>query len=265
MLTGMGDEGSQSLTAAEGTKFAPLPERMKDVASHQHCAGPSGCGKSFFCNLFAQNFKACTGGKVIIISADGADDPGFPTADMRIAVDESLADFPLESLADAEGKPTLVVFDDIDGMSKGKQAALQTFETAVKERGRKLGIHSISVHHRGAANKSTQASLNEATSYVVFPAKISKNVAYMLHTYADLPKEVVSLIRRGNWGRWLIVGSSYMLGERKAAIIDTAVLGAIAKEEKKRMAIQATMALAKTGGDDEPAHDSASAKLSGLR
>ena len=238
---------SQALTAPPGDSFVPLPELRPNVASHLHISGPSGCGKSSFANLMSKSFIECHAGPVIVISADGTPDPNFTNVTQRIPVDESLANVKLEALAGGtpESPPALIVFDDVEGLAKPKAAALRVFEQAVKERGRKMGLHSLSIYHRGAANKSTQASLNEATGYVVFPKKMSTNTAYMLKTYADIPDEVVSLIRSGDWGRCLIIiPGEYLLGEKKAAIIDPSVISAIAKAEKKRMNQRATKALA---------------------
>lgn len=233
-----GDEAA--LTCEDDDCFEPLPEMQPGVASHLHVAGPSGSGKSTFANMYAKAFKDVYGGKVFVISADGAPDPNLTNVDVRVPIDASLADMQLENLP----SPALVIFDDVEGLPKPKADALRVFEQAVKERGRKLGIHSISIYHRGAANKATQASLNEATGFVVFPQKISKNVAYMLKRYADIPEEVTGLIRRGKWGRWLIVKpGQYLLGEKKAAVLDSSAVGAIAHAEKKRMNAAAAAAL----------------------
>tara|TARA_R110000868_G_scaffold84595_3_gene238448 strand:- start:1004 stop:1915 length:912 start_codon:yes stop_codon:yes gene_type:complete len=261
---------AQALTAPKGDHFVPLAEIRPNVASHLHVSGPSGCGKSTFANMYAHAFKNCHSGLVYVISADAEPDANLDCVDVRVPIDESLASVKLEDLAGGPGSPpALIIFDDVEGLPKDKAAALRVFEQAVKERGRKMGLHSISIYHRGAANKSTQASLNEATGFVVFPKKMSTNTAYMLKTYAGIPDEVVSLIRRGDWGRWLIVvPGQYLLGERKAAVIDPAVITAIAKAEKKRMNEQATTALAKAVAEQEnkggAAVETAMSKLSGL-
>lgn len=259
-------DDSAAVTAPSGDSFVPLPELKQNVASHLHVSGPSGCGKSTFCNEYAKEFKRCLGGPVYVISADGGDDPNLTTVDVRVPIDESLANVQLETLAGgADSPPALVIFDDVEGLDPVKAAALRTFEQAVKERGRKMGLHSISVYHRGAANKTTQASLGEATAFVVFPKKLSTNTTYMLKKYADIPDEVASLIRRGDWGRWLIVApGQYLLGERKCAVIDPAVVAAIAKAEKKRINSRASAALASATDDADGGAASALSKLSGL-
>lgn len=232
-----------AITAPVGDSFIPLPEMKPCVASHIHVAGPSGSGKSTFADMMAEMYKSVVGGRVIVVSADGDPDPNLTHVDTRVPIDESISQVNIKDMAGADG--ALVIFDDVEGLPKESASAFRAFEQAVKERGRKMGLHSISIYHRGAANKSTQASLNEATGYVVFPKKLSSNITYMLKTYADIPPEVVNLIGRGDWGRWLlIVPGCYMLGEKKAAIIDPTAIAAIAKAEKKRITQDATDAVA---------------------
>ena len=263
--TTTGEESSALQALGDGC-FVPLPELLPNKACHLHMCGPSGCGKSTFCNMYAGEFKKHLGGQVYVISADGSPDPNLTNVDVRVPIDETLANVKLETLAGEPGSPpALIIFDDVEGLDKDKATALRVFEQAVKERGRKMGLHSISVYHRGAANKATQASLGEATAFVVFPQNLSTNTTYMLKKYADIPDEVAGLIRRGGWGRWLCISpGNYLLGEKKAAIIDPAFMTAIAKAEKKRMNSAAAKALAKA--DDEAAADAGSAldKLSGL-
>jgi len=232
-----------SISAPVGDSFVPLPEMKPCVASHIHVAGPSGSGKSTFADMMAEMYKSIVGGRVIVVSADGDEDPNLTHVDTRVPIDESIAQVNIKDMAGADG--ALVIFDDVEGLPKESASAFRAFEQAVKERGRKMGLHSISIYHRGAANKSTQASLNEATGYVVFPKKLSSNITYMLKQYADIPPEVVNMIGRGDWGRWLyIVPGCYMLGEKKAAIIDPVAISAIAKAERKRMAQHAIDAVA---------------------
>ena len=243
-----GVEGDQSLTAPAGDSFSPIPELRHAVASHIHVSGPSGSGKSSFADLYAKNFRDYTGGRVIVISADADPDPNLTNVNARVGIDESLGELPLERVAappgpDGRRRPTLLIFDDVEGLPKPKATALRVFTQGVKERGRKMGIHSLSIYHKGAGNATTRDSLSEATSFVVFPHRLNSNAEYMLNRYAGIPSEVSSLIRRGNWGHWLIVtpGQS-ILGELKAAVVDPAVLSSIARAEKKRLTAAASAA-----------------------
>lgn len=231
---------TQFLEAPEGDQWVPMPEIRPNVACHIHCAAPSGSGKSTFANLYAHSFKLHTGGRVVVISADAEDDPVLFSIDKRIAIDESLAHLPLENIAPPDGLPTLIIFDDVEGLAKPLATALRVFTQAVKERGRKMGIASLSLYHKGAGGLTTRDSLGEATSYTVWPKRVSSNTEYMLQKYASLPLEIIGMIRRGNWGRWLMVyPGEVLLGEKRIAELDSSVLSAIAKEEKKRLAREA--------------------------
>lgn len=241
-------DGSQSLQAEDGTKFEPLPELRPQVASHLHVAGPSGCGKSTFANLYAKNFKECTGGAVFVFSADISPDPALTYVDGRFGIDESLAEVPLEELRrvnqSGEPVPSLLIFDDVEGLPKPRAVALRVFTQGVKERGRKMGLHSLSIYHKGAGNLVTRDSLAEATGYVFFPDRLNSNTTYMLNRYCGLSNEISGMIRNGKWGRWVMVYPGLaILGERKMSIIDPAVLTAIAKAEKKRLTKAASRAM----------------------
>ena len=254
------EDPTQALAAnapGEGTEasFAPMPEMRRDVAVHLHVVGASGSGKSTFANEYAKAFKRELStpdqeAVVCVISADSAEDPNMPDVDVRLAIDAGLGDYELEKFKQGEeARPVLIIMDDVEGLNPSLTKAFRTFEQAVVERGRKMGIHSISIYHRGAANKSTAVSLGEATGFVVFPGSLTANTSYMLTKYAGLAPEIISLIRRGGWGRWLmVVPGEYLLGEKKAAILDAAQLGALAKAEKKRMNAEAVKALQDEGG-----------------
>lgn len=233
------DGGSQAIEAPEGKRLMLLPELRDKTASHVHCAGPSGCGKSTWANEYARLHREHLGGRTLVVSADPEPDPALLDVDGRVGIDESLAELSMEELRQsAEGNPLLVIFDDVEGMDRTRTKALQAFVQAVKERGRKYGVSSLSIYHRGAANKATAASLAEATGFLVFPGSVNNNTRYMLQQYAGLPPEFLSTIKRAGWGRWVFVfnGSPpFAVGERKAAILDPVVLEAFAKAERRRL------------------------------
>jgi len=198
---------------------------------------------------------------VVVLSADSEPDPALDAVDVRIRVDESLGDVQLEDLASPDGRPTLLVFDDVEGLSKPIATALRVFTQAVKERGRKMGVHSLSIYHRGAGGLTTRDSLAEASAFTVFPSKLNTNSEYMLRKYAGIPPEVIGLLRNGSWGRWLMVYPGEMLlSERRCAELDSSVLSAIAKEERKRLSRDAAATVHAGHGEESAA--SQLAKLS---
>lgn len=237
---------TQSVEPPEGGSWVPIPELRPRVACHIHVAGPSGAGKSTFANTYAAEFKRQTGGMVIVISADAEPDPALTCVDGRIQVDPSLAELDLEQLASPE-RPSLIIFDDTEGLPKPLATALRVFTQAIKERGRKMGLHTLSIYHKGAGNLVTRDSLAEATAYVVFPQRLTSNAEYMLKKYAGIPTEICSLFRKGGWGRWMMIfpGEAIVTPERIVEL-DGAVLASIAKAEKRQMLQKATDAAAMT-------------------
>jgi len=245
-------EGPAVELTRPGESFFPLPEMRPNFPSHIHVVGPSGVGKSTWAGQYARLFRNLLDGQVIVVSADGDEDEALPQSgedpvvDQRISAADLVED-PIE-LATlrgnmADGTPLLVIFDDVEGLPKHQRKAVQTLEQAVKERGRKFGVHSVSIYHRGAASRATAASLGEATGYVVFPeGGITQNTLYMLKQYVGIDPAIVGLIRRAGWGRWLYISATapqYMLAPRRAVVMDPVVMAAIGKAEQKQLAARA--------------------------
>lgn len=223
--------------------FSSMPETRNQVACHIHCVGPSGCGKTTWANGYAKAFREFTGGTVVCLSADAEDDPNL---DCEMRIGASTPEFAALKLDDfipenrLEDPPILIIFDDIEGLPAAEMKAVRVFEQAVKERGRKFNIHSISIYHKGAANNSTKSSLSEATKFVVFPGSIGSNTSYMLDKYSGLKPEITAMINRGKFGRWVeITPGETIVSPNRALRIDTAKLLALAKAEKRRAEAEA--------------------------
>lgn len=229
-------EGDQAIELPEGDAFQVLPETREALPQHIHVVGPSGSGKSTWAGNFARLFSREKGGRVAVISADAADDPALP-CDVRLQVCPELADVDLESIADP-GQPLLLVFDDVEGIPKKEAKSLEQFRKAALERGRKLGISTINIYHRGASGGSTRDSLGEATGFVVFPrAGLTANTQYMLKNYAGVPGSLLSLLRKlPEWGRSVFVSNSappVAIGGRRAALLDPFEIEAAEKQQRR--------------------------------
>lgn len=239
--------GSEAMILGDGEQFEVVPERRPQVAQHIHVSGPSGCGKSTWSGNFAKLWRAMNkDGRVIVISADARPDPAIG-CDARIAVTPELADLQLESIAG--DFPLLVIFDDIEGLSNVLTKAVQTFQQALLERGRKYSVSTINIFHRAANGSATKSALAEATAFLVFPdgGCLSGNTAYALKRYCGVPPEFLTIVRRsGGWGRWLYICNSapqVAIGERRAAVLDTSTIEALARAERKRANKEAEAAL----------------------
>ncbi len=240
-------EGDQAVEIPDGDSFQVIPETRAAVAQHIHMAGPSGVGKSTWAGAFANEFKTAKEGRVVVVSADGCDDPAID-ADIRLKASEELGDVNIEELADGE-QPLLIIFDDCEGVKGSLATALGVFRQALLERGRKLGISTINIYHRGAAGKATRDSLNEATGCVVFPrAGLSKNTLYMLAQYFSTPPGFLALVRKSpEWGRAVYISNTFppvAIGDRRAALICGYEVEAAAKADRAQAREKSAQTLA---------------------
>lgn len=225
---------------AKNAYFQALPEFRREVASHGHIAAPSGAGKSSWLNRYSDTFKRMTGGNTVVFSADPMPDPNLTAVDARYQVTEALRDVTPEQLApkSPDSPPMLLLVDDIGGLDKAAAGAINKFECAAKQRGRRLGLHTASAYHRMANGKETKNSLAEATYVVIFPSSCDANASYALDKYVGFPPECTSLIRRNSerWGRSLLIKPGrYLIGEKRLSVFDPATFKAIAREEKRRL------------------------------
>lgn len=228
---------NQAIELPDGQEFQVLPEQREKVAQHIHIVAPSGCGKSTWAGNFAKEFQR-DGGRVVCISADATDDPALPV-DTRLPISEDLASVNLEDLVDPdEPQKLLLIFDDVEGVRGNLAKALAIFRKAAVERGRKLGISTLNIYHRGASGAATRDSLGEATGFVIFPkGGLSQNTVYMLKSYSGTPPEIIQLIRnRPGWGRSVFISNGHpavAIGGRYAALLDPFLVSAVAKAEVK--------------------------------
>lgn len=222
-------DGKTAIVLPQGV-FELIPETREKIAQHIHIVGPSGCGKSSVCEEIASNASD----KVVVISADEDDDPNLKSVDMRLKASPELCELEVSKLRNG-----LIIFDDVEGVPKDTQKALNVFKQALHERGRKFGLKTINVYHRAADGNNTKSSLNEMTHCVVFPRFCNKNTRYMLKTYACVPENLCDLLKeKPCWGRRVLIAVNdtpcYMVGERCATIIDSTLLEAICKFKHKK-------------------------------
>lgn len=249
-----GDEVLDSSDISPGSYFQALPEFRRDVACHVHIGAPSGAGKTSWINRYSHTFKAMTGGNAVVFSADPAPDPNLTAVDARYGVTEALKDVTPEQLGPKapDSPPLLVVIDDVGGLDPATTKALVKFETGLKQRGRRLGIMTISAYHRVANGKETKNSLAEATHCVVFPSTLDGNASYALDKYLGFPPECTTLVRRNaeKWGRSLLIKPGrYLVGERRVSVFDPAAFKAIAREEKRRLEREAREEMRQHGAE----------------
>lgn len=224
--------GDQAIKLDEELRFKLIPDVRKKVSQHVHIVGPAGSGKSSVGEEFASEFP----GKVIVVSADEGEDPALMSVDGRLRADSDMQDINVEDLKSDNG--VLIIFDDIEGVPKDVTKSLNVFKRALHERGRKFGVKTINIYHRGADGESTKSSLGEMTHLVVFPRFANnQNTRYMLSKYAQMPENLCDILNSPHWGRRVLIAVNdvpqYMIGDRAACIINHSTLNALSKYHKK--------------------------------
>jgi len=225
-------DGVEALEIGMDARFQLIPECRDKTAQHIHVVGPSGCGKSSTCQELVNNYP----GKAIVVSADEEEDSNLADVDGRIKADETIGEIEIEELRNPEG--TMVIFDDIEGVPKPVAKSLNIFKRALHERGRKYGICTVNVYHRGADGESTRSSLGEMTHMVLFPQFANnQNTKYLINKYAGLPENFCDLLSNPLWGRRVLIAINdvpqYVIGEHAAAILNHTTIEALAKHHRK--------------------------------
>jgi hypothetical protein len=232
-------DGDEAIEIPEDSVFTFLPELRDKTAQHVHIVGPSGCGKSTACQEFVDHFP----GKSIVVSADEEEDENLSNVDGRIKADDQMHLIDMDNLKDKNG--TQIIFDDIEGVPKEISKSLNVFKRGLHERGRKFGICTINVYHRGADGANTRSALGEMTHLVIFPNFANnQNTKYLLEKYAGLPSNFCDLVKGPAWGRRVLIAVNdvpqFVIGEHAAAILNHTTIIALAKHhraaEAKRIA-----------------------------
>jgi hypothetical protein len=269
------------LAPESGETFQLLPEKRKGQRDVIMIVGSSGSGKSTFAGNYMRTFQECyktTAKNILVISADDFQDPAFAGCNhTHIKADMTLVEQPIEldeltrgstpltpdarkHSKDGEFKPSLVVFDDFEGISnKRVRDAVETLQQRILEIGRKRMIYCLFLCHRPANGRSTRYILNELTGFVMFPRFTSgQNLSYALKTHLNVPEGLRACFKNDkSWGRWIYIknsGIQYILSPFRACIFDSDEVALALKKrsliDKKRANIEADKAL-NAGSYDE--------------
>ena len=227
MLCESEDAGSQLVDLPEKCAFELIPEIRPEMRSVYHIVGPSGAGKSTVAAGFARNFHELGPGNIMLItSVAGKPDPAFEKIEHTVLpVSQALEELSMEEIEQSsQGHPSLLIFDDVEGVKDAERRALQGFQQRALETGRKLGIHVLNIFHRPASGKATRASLGESNGVVFFPKANKGNLPYMLKSHFGIDPKIIPHLKDG-WGHWILLRTdgipAYILGEKRAAIFDT--------------------------------------------
>jgi hypothetical protein len=234
------------LSAPFGSRFTIMPELAEGQRDVIFITGASGSGKSTAAADYAKNFIETfrEGGSLpnVVLVCPDSDDRAFDGIKMiHVTPADLAAEMPtLDDFVARPGQPTLMIFDDIEGLhDKKQQAALDSLVQAVLERGRKKMIYVLFLSHSAANGKSTKIILKEMRG-VWFPLTGNEgNLSYMLKKYLSIPPELKSQLKKhmSEFGPWIYIKTDtptrYFITEKKVSVLDEDEIVRVAKMQKK--------------------------------
>jgi hypothetical protein len=253
------DIGEKMIELPKNLVFSVTPETRPQMVDNFFIVGGQGSGKSFwagnYCRHFINAFQPDPE-YITVISSDDYPDNAYNFPHRHIKIDDEMVANPitLDELTNPNKESrSLVIFDDIEGISNAKkQKAVDALTEAVLTMGRKRHIHCLFISHRSANGKMTKNILNELTGVVWFP-KLgggNRNLTYMLTKHLGVPEGMREALKSDSWGRWVCLITKVpqvLVSEKRTAIFDAdEVESAIKKRtiiDKKRSQKEAEMML----------------------
>ncbi len=175
----------------------PLPQKFESGSEHGYVAGPSGSGKSFYVGNYIEMFKKQHKGANVWVFSRVEEDKALDKHNVkRIILDDGILEDPIDPAELSEGKPTLVIFDDIDTI-RDKDIREETLRLRddILETGRHDNITSISTNHLIMDYKKTRTLLNEVKFVTIFPQSgTSYHIKRLLKEYVGLDKHMINKI-----------------------------------------------------------------------
>jgi hypothetical protein len=239
----VGEGGEELIELPDKLKFVVCPETRENLVDNIFITGPAGSGKSSwvgdYCKTFIEMFNPDPQ-FITVISADDFEDPAYSFPHRHIKVDDEFgADPPTLDEFTSPDKRSIVIFDDVEGISDKKR--LKAVEGVIEScltMGRKRGINTLFVSHRSANGKQTRMILTELNSVVWFPKLgSSRNLTYMLTKHLGLPEGLRDALKADGWGRWVCLKTSspqILISEKRATVYDA---DEVEKAIKKRTII----------------------------
>lgn len=185
----------------------PLPQKFESGSEHGYVAGPSGSGKSYYVGNYIEMFKKQHKNANVWIFSRVEEDKALDKHDVkRILLDDGILEDPIDPAELSKGKPTLVIFDDIDTIrDKDIRDEVLRLRDDVLETGRHDNITSISTNHLIMDYKKTRTLLNEVKFVTVFPKSgTSYHIKRLLKEYVGLEKAMIQKIMNLP-SRWVTV------------------------------------------------------------
>jgi hypothetical protein len=178
------------------------------VSLRQYVAGPSESGKSYYAsNLIREYRKVNPSNKIYLFSDVLVDDQLDKLGVIRVKLDQSLVDEPIES---KELKDSLCIFDDVDSITdKNIKKSVAVLRDAMLTRGRHDNISTLSTLHTLTNSKETKIILNESNFITLFPKASSKmSITYILQQYCGMDQDEIRDVLKIKT-RWITYSKQY--------------------------------------------------------
>ena len=184
------------------TELFPVVEFTKEPSYRMFISGLSGSGKSTFISQFIKFNPPKKEGKVFLFSPI-SDDPSLKNIKKLIQI--NLHDFEKEVGRSVEiddfPENSICLFDDVETFKKGVKEPYLELRDMLLERGRHLGVSTITVSHNPCGGNLTKASLRESQYFLLFPSTNKMDCQKVLKIYGGLDNREIQQIlnQKSRW------------------------------------------------------------------
>jgi hypothetical protein len=215
--------------------FEILPESRRGQTDRIVLCAGSGSGKSTWIATYIKNFLECFPDCENVILFTRQDEEDFDKAYDKfkdrinhVQIDETILEDPLtlHDIADPDGKPRLILFDDYtDAGEKKINAAVESLRDDISANGRKLGLYLICAQTDMPTLKAGFRNiLGNCSMFVTFPQRSTANIKYTLETYFNVTGKVWKAMKESLKSRWIVVTRNdqpYILWRTGCLIFDS--------------------------------------------
>jgi hypothetical protein len=210
------------LCVGEGSRQEYKDVKLKDDEMFQHVpninkerdilyiTGQSGSGKSFYTAQYCIQYKAIYPKRNIYLFSALTDDKGsldLVKGIKRVKLDNDFIND--DDITIDELKESLVIFDDVDNLSKSLKSKIWTLMNSILQTGRHTKTSAIITYHLPSNSHETRLILNECHSITFFPATMGgAKLKYLLDAYLGLDKNEIRRIKAIK-SRWITVFKTY--------------------------------------------------------
>lgn len=188
--------------------------------------GQSSSGKSYWISQYLKAFRNIkTKIPIYLISRvdeDKAFDIGFEPKIIRVAIDDSIIETPIETIDFPYG--SIIVCDDYATIANEKRRkAIKEFVNKCTETGRHHAITLICVFHKALSGRDTVALHSESTMAVLFPRANKTESDKYLTNYCSFTKNQLGLVKNmAEKSRWVAITKTYpniLMSEKEIIIL----------------------------------------------